>query len=829
MTISLTCCNAFISNPKTSGTITISRTLLPPPQTTTPMKQYTSFPKSPPPLSHKRSPSELRALPPFLSEAITQISLVASTATLDLPISETNVPDLEVVKDVAESITEPLASLILASIGRDLLVFLATSVFVTTVCNALSITPILGYLIAGAILGPHVLDVFSNTTFDIELGDFGILFLLFSEGLEVSTSRLQNLIKYLPLGVAQISLTAGVLSASIFAGGPQLLQQILPLNSMINVQDPREVIVLALAGTLSTSAFVFPVLKMKEWEEEASGEAATSVLLLQDLAVAPLLVFLPFIAGGAGGWDDIVNLTLKATVGFGSVVVVGSLVLRRVFRVVAEARSTETFVALSLLVSLGMGSIAQWLGLTDTMGAFAAGVLLANSNYRAQVQADILPFKGILLGIFFMEAGSKFDPAFVLREFPTIFAGAAALVLLKAGTLFAATKVPEWLEPYRLPPPDAIRISLLLAGGGEFAFVVLSSSDKLGIINMELENILTAIVLITMAITPLLGDLAGYLAEKKKREIKYEKTLARLNGDDTITLDVDAVQLSTEQLPTPDNQQLCPEAIIVSGYGEAGRSITKTLSENILLLPTSSSKRPSIAAFSKNPSFVYDKQKQDRELQETSLLTTNVSKNTVVIYGDGGSPQVLRSAGVVNPTAIFVTYKDHNVVLSATSRLRASYINAPIFARARTRTEAQNLLSAGATEVVVEGDELSRSAISLLRGDWTCAIKQEESTEQFRRTVAAAAGISRQDVDVVLDIFRCMDFNKDGAVKLEDVKDLIRKSNSGVLSDAEDDYLENWLMSCGIDETMDEVEFCKMYVRAPESLRKVLGDGCVLL
>jgi Kef-type K+ transport system membrane component KefB len=298
------------------------------------------------------------------------------------------------------NVPEAATTMVMDSIGRDLLVFLTASVFVTPICKSLKITPILGYLIAGALLGPHGMDMFSNSKADVELGDFGILFLLFSEGLEVSSARLQKLANYLPLGLAQISLTAGTLSAAILLGAPEFLERFLPLDAgLINVHNPGEALVLALAGTLSTSAFIFPVLKERGWEEEDAGQAATSILLLQDLAVAPLLVIMPFVVGqDVTDYSAIGFLTAKATIGFGSVVVVGSFVLRRLFRVVAQTQSTETFVALCLLVSVGMGSIAKGLGLTDTAGAFAAGVLLANTNYRAQIQADILPFKGVCHG-----------------------------------------------------------------------------------------------------------------------------------------------------------------------------------------------------------------------------------------------------------------------------------------------------------------------------------------------------------------------------------------------------------------------------------------------
>jgi len=345
--------------------------------------------------------------------------------------------DSDTLSAGSANIPEAETSIVLESVGQDLLIFLFSSVVVTLISNATGISPILGYLIAGAIMGPHGLDVFSNERADVELGDFGILFLLFSEGLEVSSQRLAKLKNYLPLGFAQISLTTGVITAALLLGAPQFFDRFLPLDEgFIDISNPTEAVVLALAGTLSTSAFIFPVLKERGWEGEDAGQAATSILLLQDLFVAPLLVILPFVVGqGPTDYVAIAFLTAKAALGFGFVMYVLSKVLQQIFRVVAKTKSSETFVALSLLVSVGMGVVAKSLGLTDTAGAFAAGILLANTNFRAQIQADILPFKGILLGIFFMDAGSLFDTELVLSELPTVLTGAISLIILKGITV----------------------------------------------------------------------------------------------------------------------------------------------------------------------------------------------------------------------------------------------------------------------------------------------------------------------------------------------------------------------------------------------------------
>ena len=175
------------------------------------------------------------------------------------------------------------------------------------------------------------------------------------------------------------------------------------------------------------------------------------------------------------------QLTAKATVGFGGVLVAGSYMIGRLYEVVAATRSSDTFVALSLLVAAGMGAVAKMLGLTDTAGAFAAGVLLANSNFKYEISASILPFKGILLGVFFLDAGSNFDSELLLREGPTVATGVALLLLLKAFTLWLAGFIDRYLPTATdLAPAENIRLAVLLAGGGEFAFVVLAAAEKLG-------------------------------------------------------------------------------------------------------------------------------------------------------------------------------------------------------------------------------------------------------------------------------------------------------------------------------------------------------------
>eukprot|EP00588_Corethron_pennatum_P002171 CAMPEP_0194285666 /NCGR_PEP_ID=MMETSP0169-20130528/30720_1 /TAXON_ID=218684 /ORGANISM="Corethron pennatum, Strain L29A3" /LENGTH=824 /DNA_ID=CAMNT_0039031849 /DNA_START=54 /DNA_END=2525 /DNA_ORIENTATION=+ len=740
-----------------------------------------------------------------------RLSAIPMDILSNLKLTPVEIPFGEIARDLSNSldvgsglfgastvggVPEEATGMVLESLGHDLLIFLAASVVVTPLSNILGIAPILGYLIAGALLGPHALDMFSNSKADVELGDFGLLFLLFSEGLEVSTDRLRKLTAYLPLGFAQISLTSAALTAAILFGLPEALEDIgVPLEAgLVNIRNPAEAVVLALAGALSTSAFVFPVLKSRGWEDEDTGQAATSVLLLQDLAVAPLLVILPYVLGqGVTDYGAIGFLTAKATIGFGAVIYLGSKVLRRIFQTVSRSGSTETFVALCLLVSVGMGTMAKTLGLTDTAGAFAAGVLLANTNYRAQIQADILPFKGILLGIFFMDAGSSFDTELVVNELPTVLTGSLCLIVIKATTILISTRVPKWIEPNRLEPVDAFQVALLLSGGGEFAFVVLALAEKLGVLPVDLGGLLTAIVLITMSSTPLLGELAELGSVSISRFVELPE-VAPMNAAGSSEID--------------------PNSIVVCGYDKP-------------LLDVLGESAPSLKKYGEDMSFMCNIVAFDTTDFLVDVDAQFLFPSARVMYGDGSNPEVLRSSGVTDPAAIFVAYDNYPKCLDATSRLRTSFgENIPIITRAQTRCAAQSLEDAGATEVVVEYDELTRSAISLLYGCGLCDAPPGEGDKTIGRvalkedskvSAGAIVGIKPGEVDQLMELFDCMDIEKAGTISSSKLLSLLRKSNLGVLSDDKIDEMEVWVQRFSTSRgEIDFIRFCQMYARAPE-------------
>ena len=680
--------------------------------------------------------------------------------------------------DFYELVRTSNARMALETLGHDLIIFLAASVLVVPVSTFLKVTPVLGFLVLGCTIGPHGLGLFSNTEADIELGDFGILFLLFIEGLNLSPDRLEKLGSFFQLGVSQMLLSISFFFFSILFLGPQLLtffELFIPLDDELLrpiLSSPVTAFCIAAAGALSSSAFALPVLKEKGWEGRADGIAALAVLLLQDLAVAPLLVIIPLLAGS--GPQDNFSLGLlvaKATFGFGGVLALGSVVLRQLFEVVASSRSSETFVAATLLVAVGMGAIAEELGLSTTTGAFAAGVLLAGTKFRAAIEADIKPFEGILLGVFFLTAGATLDPALVLREWPTLFTGIVIFILVKAGLLLVAGEVSLGLRSRA----DAVRVAVLLSGGGEFAFIIFRIAEELGVLPHELGELLTASVIISMSLTPLLGEAAealGAVIERAEQAdeatVEAERLFDAIDTDGSGTLSRTELQqhllgesssspltltlsltltltrtLTGDSSSSPDflgriNMPFealfnaldtdCDDLIsrdeLRLGYVEmcfGGARLAalqqSAAEENGSVLTASDAYV--VCGFGEVGQRVCDELSsvfEGSDLiafdRDPKRVAVGMQRQVRVIYGDGASETLLKATGIEEPRAIIVSYSQSSRCLDATRRLRDVFPQTPIYVRAASKEEVAPLLEAGATEVVVETNE---AAVRLAR------------------------------------------------------------------------------------------------------------------
>jgi len=327
------------------------------------------------------------------------------------------------------------------------------------------------------------------------IAELGIIFLLFLIGLELSFPRLSTMRRLVVgLGGSQVLLTSALIAGAAVAAG----------------KNPSEAIVLGASLSLSSTAIVLELLSNQERLTTGVGRASFSVLLAQDLAVIPILLFVSILAARSDGsvLASLASAVLQAAVAVIVIVVFGRVLLRPLFRLVATARSSELFIAAVLFVIVGAGVIAGQAGLSMALGAFLAGLLLAETEYRKAIEATVAPFKGLLLGIFFFTVGMKIDFRELLREPLWLLGGVVSLIAVKSLPLIGLGRL------FRLSWPVAAETGLLLGPGGEFAFVGIGMASATGLIEAPLASFTLAVTFVTMALTPLLSICARHLTAR---------------------------------------------------------------------------------------------------------------------------------------------------------------------------------------------------------------------------------------------------------------------------------------------------------------------------
>ena len=625
-------------------------------------------------------------------------------------------------------------------LGNDLLIFLCSTIAIVPLFKYLKASPVIGFLTAGLIMGPAGLGLFSDLNDMESLADAGVLFLLFEQGLELTIDRLKSLSKYaFGMGTLQVVLSTAAFFIFPFIGGVQFLEVIMKSDrELVDITRVDEALVIGAALSLSSSAFVLKILQEKNQLSSKYGSAALGVLLLQDIAVVPLLVLLPIIENTSGPMPLSAQLTLlggtflKAILGLGGILVIGGKIVRYLFSLVAASKSSETFIALVLLVALGTGALTDSLGLSSTLGAFTAGTLLAESNYRTQIESDIKPFRGLLLGLFFLTTGASVDPSVIRDQATTVIALLAGLISFKAiittslGPLFGLSKA------------ESIKTGILLSGGGEFAFVVLTLADKLNVLPDELAKVLVGVVVLSMALTPYLAKIGDYLGDKV--EI-WEKEQANKDGRNPDLLDIQELERRSSEIKPGDPLDSDSfgddeDVIVICGFNPVGQTVA-----NFLL-------QPNVRNTNKQLTLTGDGSEEDEtKLRfiafdlDPNLVVKQFRKGKRVLYGDGTQPNVLETAGVKNPRTFIVTYSEDEENSKAVKRLRSAYPNVPIFARSSSEKNYIDLMEAGATKVLPDETEASlRMAFSVL----TDLGVQEKVLDKLVKTV-------RTDLEEVQD------------------------------------------------------------------------------
>jgi len=519
----------------------------------------------------------------------------------------------------------------------DVLIFLVAAVVVVPAFRRLRTSPVLGYLAAGMVIGPHGLAVIRDSESAHTLAEFGVVFLLFMIGLELSVERLRSLGRYVfGLGALQVTVTGFLIGGVAWALGA----------------SGEAAIIIGGGLALSSTAFVLQLLIERGERAASFGMISFAVLLFQDLAIVPLLMLVTLLGEGEGSFMTAMGFAVvKAAVVLILVVGVGRLILRPVYRIIAETRSSELFVVTTLLVVLGTGWLVSLVGISMVLGAFLAGLLLSETEYRHQVEADIRPFRGILLGLFFITVGMSIDITLIQSELAQI---ALIVVGLMAGKSIVTAAL---CRGFGLPLGVSVRVGLLLSQGGEFGFILFLTAGAMGLLTPETTQILLASVTLTMVATPVMAYLGS----------RFSSFMARREE-----VSVAGVGELTEDLH---------DHVLIAGFGRVGQAVAKILSAGGI---------PYVAL----------------DLDAARVAACR-AKGIPVFFGDSSQIEILSSAGASRARGAVVTIDQPATADRIVASLHQFSPELPIFVRARDMLHGRRLEMAGATQAVPETTEAS--------------------------------------------------------------------------------------------------------------------------
>ena len=385
---------------------------------------------------------------------------------------------------------------------QDVIILLSASVLIVAIFKRLSLSPVLGYLVAGALIGEHSLGIVSTSGGTDAIAEFGIVFLLFVIGLELTFERLMSMrLHVFGFGTLQTMLTA--FAICFFC-----------INIGIDVESS---VILGGGLALSSTAIVLQVLQDTGQQSNQVGRLSLAILLMQDFIVVPLLVLVPLLAANDSSnlVPQLLHALGKATVALVVIFMAGRLLLRPLLAIIASFKSNELFVATTLLLVLGISYLTEMLELSKALGAFVAGLMVAETDYRHEVERVIIPFKGLLLGLFFMTVGMNINIDLLTQKIHLISSIVIALISFKCLTIFGLCKL------FKFENGPSLHAGLLLSQGSEFAFILFAIASSQGILTEQLAQILMVSVTITMAVTPILSGI-GRLAAKTMNKSQYK-------------------------------------------------------------------------------------------------------------------------------------------------------------------------------------------------------------------------------------------------------------------------------------------------------------------
>ena len=516
------------------------------------------------------------------------------------------------------------------------LVLLASAVLVVALFRALNLPPVLGYLLVGAAIGPRALDLIPDSDAARHLAEFGVVFLMFSIGLEFSLPRLYSMKRTVfGLGLAQVLLTIlATVAAAVLAG--------LTLQAGI-----------ALGGILamSSTALVVKMLAERMQMETKHGREIIGVLLFQDLAVVPLLIIVPALSQAPEAMAETLAIAaLKAAVVLSLILFFGQRLMRGWFHIVARRRSAELFMLNVLLITLGLAWLTELAGLSLALGAFLAGMLISETEYRYQVEEDIKPFRDVLLGLFFITVGMFLDVRAIAGQWPWV-AGLLALLLAGKFVIIAGLS-----RAFGAMQGTAMRTGLWLCAGGEFGFVLIADIRHLPLLPDAVLQVVVAALVLSMLLAPLIV-------------MHSEKIVMRFCASEWMLRAMELTQIAASSMATDRHAIIC-------GYGRSGQYLARFLEQEGV----------SYVALDLDPERV-------REA---------AAAGDTVVYGDAARREALVAAGLMRASVLIVSYADADSALRVLALVRELRPELPVVVRAVDESDFARLSQGGAAEVVPE-------------------------------------------------------------------------------------------------------------------------------
>jgi monovalent cation:H+ antiporter-2, CPA2 family len=513
-----------------------------------------------------------------------------------------------------------------------LLILLAAVVIVASF-KKMKLSPVLGYFVAGGIIGEHGLGFVTSKQTEV-LGEIGVIFLLFAIGLELTFERLQAMRRYVfGFGLLQVIITTTLIGFVAYSLGESVSSSALLGGGL----------------ALSSTAIVLQVLAEKREQSTQVGRLSLAGLLMQDFAVVPLLVMVPILSGeNIGIVRPLGEAVVKAFLVLGIIFIAGRTMLRPVFSMISSsntAESNEIFIAAIILIALGTAWLTNYMGLSLALGAFAAGLLVAETEFQLQAEESITPFKGLFLGLFFMSVGMSINMKFILANISFVTQLSCGLLLIKSLIIIVLCLL------FKFSLGTSIHVGLLLAQGSEFAFVLLRLADKKNLFKID-TNIMLSVVTLTMAVTPLLAAFGSFIS----RKLYSNKNMKPIN----IYKDVSDIA----------------NHVIVLGFGRVGQMVARLLE----------AEKVNFVAIDINPEHV----------------TSERGKGMPIYLGDASNPEMMESIGMERAASIIITLSNEVSLKKISRTISKLYPHLPIVVRSKDLSDAESFYAAGAKIIVPE-------------------------------------------------------------------------------------------------------------------------------